>query len=250
MPGPMDVPPEPNTERPASPLRWVPIAVLGAGLALFFALGLDRYVSFAALSEHREWLTDQIAAHRVLSALVFIAIYALVVAFSIPGAAAVTIAAGCLFGTWPATLYVWVGATLGATALFLAARTALGNVLRAKAGSALQRMEQGFRKDALSYLLVLRLVPLFPFWLVNLVPAFLGVPLWTYVVATALGIIPGTFVYASVGNGLGALLDAGGVPDLSVIYSPEILTPICGLALLALVPVVYKRLRARRGKPG
>jgi uncharacterized membrane protein YdjX (TVP38/TMEM64 family) len=245
----MDVPPERTGRRPASPLRWVPFGLLAAGLILFFALGLDRYIGFEALSEHRQWLSAQVEAHGALSALAFMAVYALVVALSIPGGAAITIAAGFLFGVWLATLYVWIAATLGATVLFLAARTALGNVLRAKAGSALERMEQGFREDALSYLLVLRLIPLFPFWLVNLVPALLGVPLRTYLLATAVGIVPGTFVYASVGHGLGALIETGGTPDLSIIYEPEILTPICGLAVLALVPVLYKKLKARRAGP-
>ena len=107
-------------------------------------------------------------------------------------------------------------------------------------------MEEGFRRDALSYLLVLRLIPIFPFWLVNIVPAFLGVPLRTYVLGTFVGIIPGSFVYASVGNGLGAVFDAGGTPDLGIIFAPAILLPIVGLAVLALLPIVYRRFKARK----
>jgi uncharacterized membrane protein YdjX (TVP38/TMEM64 family) len=107
-------------------------------------------------------------------------------------------------------------------------------------------MEEGFRQDALSYLLVLRLIPIFPFWLVNIVPAFLGVPLGTYVLGTFVGIIPGSFVYASVGNGLGAVFDAGGTPDLGIIFEPAILLPIVGLAVLALLPIAYRRFKARR----
>jgi uncharacterized membrane protein YdjX (TVP38/TMEM64 family) len=106
-------------------------------------------------------------------------------------------------------------------------------------------MEAGFRENAFNYLLVLRLIPLFPFWLVNLVPAFLGVPLRTYVVATLLGIIPGSLVYASVGNGLGVVFDQGDTPDLGIIFKPAILGPILGLAALALLPVVYRRYKAR-----
>ena len=127
-----------------------------------------------------------------------------------------------------------------------AARTALGDVFRAKAGPFVSKMEDGFRRNALNYLLVLRLIPLFPFWLVNLVPAFLGVSTATYVLGTFVGIIPGTFVYASVGNGLGALIDAGQDPDLRIIFRLDILGPLLGLAALALLPVVYKRMRARR----
>jgi uncharacterized membrane protein YdjX (TVP38/TMEM64 family) len=107
-------------------------------------------------------------------------------------------------------------------------------------------MEAGFRENAMSYLLVLRLVPLFPFWLVNLVPAFLGVPLRTYVIGTFFGIMPGTFVYASVGSGLGAILEAGESPDLGIIFKAEILIPLLGLALLALIPVIYKRIKTKR----
>lgn len=226
--------------------RLAPLAVLLAGLILFFALGLDRYVGLDALREHRHWLTAQVESDPWLAGTVFVAVYALVVAFSIPGGAILTITAGFLFGTVPATACVVFGATLGATGIFLAARTALGDILRAKAGPALRRMEEGFRENALSYLLVLRLIPLFPFWLVNLVPAFLGVSLRDYVVGTFIGIIPGTFVYASLGNGLGAVLDAGGSPDLRIIFTPEILIPIVGIAILALLPVVYKKIKARR----
>ena len=113
--------------------------------------------------------------------------------------------------------------------------------------SALQRMEQGFRRNAFSYLLVLRLVPLFPFFLVNLVPALLGVRLRVYIGATVIGIVPGTFVFASVGNGLGAVLDAGGKPDLAIIFAPPVLLPILGLAGLALIPVVYRRVKGSAG---
>ena len=122
----------------------------------------------------------------------------------------------------------------------------IGETLRAKAGPRIRRMEEGFRADALSYLLVLRLIPLFPFWLVNIVPAFLGVPVRTYVLGTFIGIIPGSFVYASVGNGLGAVFEAGGTPDLGIVFTPAILLPIVGLAVLALLPVAYRKYRARR----
>ena len=226
--------------------RALPLLILVAGLAAFFALGLHRYISFATLAQHRQTLLAWVAEYGVLAGLAFMAIYAAVVAFSLPGGALLTLTSGFLFGVVGGTLCAVVGATIGATAVFVAARTALGNLLRAKAGGAIRRMEEGFREDALSYLLVLRLVPLFPFWLVNLVPAFLGVPLRTYVLGTLFGIIPGALVYASVGNGLGAVFDAGGTPDLGIIFRPAILLPIVGLAVLALIPVVYKRWRARR----
>jgi uncharacterized membrane protein YdjX (TVP38/TMEM64 family) len=169
-----------------------------------------------------------------------------VVAFSLPGGAVMTITGGFLFGWLGGGLIVIVGATVGATALFLIARTAIGGFLEAKAGPFLLKMEDGFRQNALSYLLVLRLIPIFPFWLVNLVPAFLGVSTTTYITATFFGIIPGTFVYASVGNGLGALFDAGDDPDLGIIFEPQFLAPLLGLAVLAIIPVVYKKCQSRR----
>jgi len=225
--------------------RFLPLALLAAGFAAFFALGLHRYISFSTLSEHRGTLLALVERHAVLAPLAFMAGYALAVAFSIPGAAVLTIAGGFMFGTWAGTVYVVVGATLGAVGVFLAARTALGQGLRRRAGPWMKRLETGFRENALSYLLVLRLVPLFPFWLVNLVPAFLGVPLGTYALGTFVGIIPGSFVYTSVGNGLGAVFETGGTPDLRIIFEPEILLPIVGLSLLALIPVIYKRIKGK-----
>ncbi len=232
--------------------RLAPVVVIVAGFAAFFLFGLDRYLSFESLSENRQALLAWRADNQLLAALVFIAAYALVVAFSLPGAIWMTIAGGFLFGTLMGAIYVVVAATLGATAIFLAARYAFSDILRAKAGPAIRKMETGFRENALSYLLALRLVPIFPFWLVNLVPAFLGVPLRTFVIGTFFGIIPGSMVYTLVGNGLGAVFDAGGKPDLGLIFAPEILAPIIGLALLSLVPVAYKRFRRRapvRGAP-
>lgn len=225
--------------------RFVPVVAIVLALAAFFALGLGRYLDFALLRDHREALAAAVTDYGLLAALGFIAIYAAATAISVPGGAVLTLAGGFLFGTVLGSLYVVVGATVGATALFLAARGAVGESLRARAGPAVRRMEAGFRDNALSYLLFLRLVPLFPFWLVNLVPALLGVPLRTYVIGTFIGIIPGSVVYASVGNGLGAVFDAGRVPDLGIIFSPEVLLPILGLSLLALVPVACKRFRGR-----
>jgi len=228
-------------------VRLLPLAVLVLGLVLFLALDLEEYITFETLQEHRSWLVTQVGRHSVLTAVVFVLGYATVVAFSIPGAAVLTISAGFLFGTVLAAVLAVVGATLGAVAVFLAARTAFGDCLRARAGAALTRMRDGFQENAFHYLLVLRLVPLFPFWLVNLVPAFLGVPLRTYVLATFFGIIPGTVIFASVGDGLGAILDEGKKPNLLVIFEPEILLPLIALAVFALLPVIYKRVKAWRG---
>ena len=226
--------------------RIVPLAVLVAGLVAFFAFGLNDYVSFELLARHREALKAWVADYGLLAAVIAGLAYAVMTAFSIPGGALATLVVGFLFGLYAGSVIVVLGATLGATGVFLAARTALGDGLGAKAGKSIRRMEEGFREDAFSYLLFLRLVPVFPFWLVNLVPAFLGVPLRTYILATVIGIIPGTVVYVSVGNGLGAVFDAGKTPDLGIIFQWEILLPIVGLSLLALVPVIHKRIKRRR----
>lgn len=229
--------------------RIIPLALLAIGFAAFFFFDLNQYISLGALKTHREQLHSWVENYGALSALVFAGIYALAVAFSIPGAVFITIAGGFMFGPYLGTLYVVIGATIGAIGVFLAAKYAFGDVLRAKAGPAIKRMEAGFRENELSYLLILRLVPLFPFWLVNLVPAFLGVSLRTYTIGTLLGIIPGAFVYSLVGDGAGAVLDAGGDLNLGIIFAPRFLAPIIGLALLACIPIVYKKIKARKAAP-
>jgi len=226
--------------------RLLPLLLLAAATALVFATGLHRYLSLEVLSEHYMQLRAWAAAHPVIAPLAFGLVYAAGVAVSVPGATVMTLAAGLMFGLVLGTLVVVVAATLGASLVFLIAKTALGEPLRRRAQGWIARMEEGFREDALNYLLVLRLVPLFPFWLVNLVPAFLGVRLVTYVVATFVGILPGSAVYVSVGNGVGEILEAGERPDLGLIFSPEILGPLVGLGALALLPVVYKRWRRHR----
>lgn len=227
--------------------RFLPLGVLIAGLVAFFAFGLNEHVSVETLKENRETLQRFVAENAVVASLVFMLVYIVAVAFSIPGGAVLTITGGFMFGiVWASSLVV-VGATVGATCVFLAARTALGDILRRKAGPWMTKLESGFQENAFSFLLTLRLVPIAPFWLVNLVPAFFGVRLGTYVITTLVGIVPGTVVYTSVGNGLGATLDAGADPDLGAIFQPAVLLPLVGLGLLSLVPVVYKRIKARKG---
>lgn len=221
--------------------RFLPFAALLLGLVLFFALGLGRYVSLDALKSNRAALIAYVAAHPYLAAELFVGLYAILVACSVPVGAALTIAGGFLFGIIEGSVLVFLGATLGATIIFLAAKTALADALRARFGPSFAAMEDGFRHNAFSYLLVLRLVPVFPFFLVNLAAGALGVRARTYVFATALGIIPGTVVYAGLGDGLGAVFDRGTAPDLHLIFAPRILLPLLGLALLALLPVFFRR---------
>lgn len=229
--------------------RLLPLAVIAAGIAAFFALGLDQYVTFHALRDNRSVLMHFVADQGVLAVLLFVAIYAVSTALSLPGGAVLTIAGGFLFGSWFGAVYVVIGATLGSVAVFLIAKTALGDALRAKAGPALKKMEAGFHENALSYLLVLRLIPLFPFFVVNIVPAFLGVRLRTYVIATFLGIIPGSFVFASVGAGLGSVFDAMKEFTPGAALTPEVITALVGLSVLSLLPVVYKHFKSRRTSP-
>jgi len=232
----------------ASLKRLLPLLVLLIGLGLFFAFDLGQYLSWEALAEYQDWLQDQIAELGLLANLIFIVIYVVAIAFSVPGGTFLTMIGGFLFGTVAGGISVVFGATIGAVGLFLAARYAFYDALHAKAGPALRKMEQGFKENAFSYLLFLRLVPLFPFWLVNLVPALLDVPLKIYVIATFIGIIPATFIIASVGNGAGEILEAGETPDVSIIFEPHLLIPILGLAVLALIPVFYKAWKARKDK--
>lgn len=221
--------------------RLIPVVILLCGLGLAFAFDLHTYLTLSSLKTHREMLGGYTASHLPLSVMIFILVYIAVVAFSLPGGAIMTLTSGFLFGTWLGGTTAVIGATVGATLLFLAAKYALGGFLRARAGPWLQKMEKGFQDNALSYMMVLRLVPLFPFFIVNLVPAFMAVRTRDYVLTTFFGIMPATFVYAGIGSGLGALLEKGEEPNLAVILSPEILGPLLGLSVLALVPVFYKK---------
>lgn len=246
-----DLSERPEPLPPPSRFSWVrliPVGVLLAGLALFFLLGLDRYVSFKALAENFAGLKDWVISRGAFAPAAFGLVYASVVAFSIPGALVLTLAGAMLFGWKANAAVVVVAATLGATAVFLAARFGLGEPLRARAGPFLKKMEAGFRANAFSYMLVLRLVPLFPFWLVNLAPAFLGVPFATFVGATAIGITPGTVVFSIIGEGLGDVVAAGGDIHADRILTPAMIAALIALAALALVPVLFKHWQARRGR--
>ena len=236
------MPYETSPQNGISARRLVPLGLLVAAGIAFIAIGGRQYLTFAALAENRDWLCDLVQRWGLVSGFLYIAAYAGLVALSVPGAAVLTIAGGFLFGTWLGTLCAVLGATLGATGIFLATRAGLGGLAR-RAGPLVGKLEAGFRADAFNYLLVLRLVFIVPFWLVNLVPALVGVRLSTFIVATFLGIIPGTFVYASFGNGLGNLV---GEPGLGVLLKLSVIGPIIGLVILALVPVGYKRWRTKR----
>ncbi|MEO1193019.1 MAG: TVP38/TMEM64 family protein [Pseudomonadota bacterium] len=231
--------------------RWLPFVLLiSVSLLAFAYLWSAGGISFKTVGDHWAWLQQTTAANPFLAGISLMLLYSLLTALSLPLATLVTVVAGALFGVVMASIWVVLGATAGSMIVFLAARGALHDTFMSRAGPWLKRMEKGFREDAFSYLLVLRLLPIFPFWLVNLVPALLGVPLRIYVLATAMGIIPGVVVYTALGNGLGAVLARGETPDLSLILEPKIFLPLVGLALFALLPVGYKRWQARKRQNG
>lgn len=227
-------------------MRVLPLAILLAGLGAFFAMGLQDYVSFEVLRDNRQQLVAFVEESGWVAALLFMVVYAIVIAFSLPAGSLMTITAGFLFGSILGTFIVVIGATVGASALFLAARTALGDALKSRLGPSFEKIRDGFNEDAFSYMMFLRLVPAFPFFMVNLAPAFMGISFRTYFVTTLIGIIPGTFVFASIGNGLGSLFESGETPDLSIITTPAILVPLIGLGVLALVPIIVRRMRANK----
>lgn len=224
---------------------WIALSVLAAFLAVR-ASGLADHLSLETLARHREALARFVAENRVLAALGYVGVYVVAVAFSIPGAVLLTLAGGFLFGAVAGTLLAVTAATVGATAVFLLARTVLGEDALARLGPKAEALAEALRRNAASYLLVLRLVPLFPFFLVNLVPAFVGVGLPVYVATTFIGILPGTAVFSLAGAGLGDVLAAGGAFDARTVLTPEVLGALIGLALLSLAAIPLKARFARR----
>ena len=234
---------EPGQPTPKGFKRYLPVVVVFLGIMIFFVGGFQEFLSFQALSENYVSLTAWAQDNQMLAILSFTVLYIVVVGLSLPGGTVLTLGAGLVFGGLAGALYVVIGATLGAAAIFLAARYAFADLFKAKAGSSLSKMESGFRENAFNYLLFLRLVPAFPFWLVNLVPALLDVKFSTYVIATFIGIIPGTIIFAHVGAGLGEVIEKGETPDLGIIFEPHILFPILGLAAFSLLPILYKKFK-------
>jgi len=219
---------------------WIALALVALLLALRFS-GLGEWLSFETLARHRVTLSEWVSGHPLLSAGAFVAIYTMVAALALPGAVWLTLGGGFLFGAALGTALTVAGATMGATLLFLFAQRVFGADALQKLGPKAEGLARGIQANAWSYLLVLRLVPLFPFFLVNLVPAFCGVRPEVFIVTTCLGIVPGTAVFALSGAGLGRVLDAGGMPSLSGILTPEIIAALCGLAALALLAIPLKK---------
>lgn len=220
--------------------RLALLALLGMALFAAWRFGAFDYLNFEALRAQREALSAFVADHRILAFLGFIAVYALMTTLAFPGAFWITILGGYLFGLAGGAVATTIGATLGAVALFLIARYLLADTLRARAGPFLKRLEAGFKDNAVSYLLTLRLVPVVPFFIANIAPAFLGARLTTFAWTTAVGIIPGVIAYTWIGAGLGAAFDAGQAPDVAA-FARELAPAFIALAALALAPAIYRQ---------
>ncbi len=238
--------------------RWAPVALLLSALIAFFATGLHQRLSLDELALQYAGLTTYVADNTIQAMLFTMVIYMTAVAASFPAAWLLTVAIGLMFGWAMGTFIVVVGATLGASILFFAARSLLADFFRARAGARLNTMAEGFRENAVAYMLFLRLAPIFPFLLVNVVPAILGVRFTTYFWTTALGIIPGTIAYSFAGEGLRSIIGerasactAGIAPcgepfSARDIITPEMLIAFTLLALVSVMPAILKRLRGKK----
>jgi uncharacterized membrane protein YdjX (TVP38/TMEM64 family) len=243
-------------------LRLLPLVLIAGAGALIVSQGWHHYLSFERLALNQRALDDFIAANLALALAAYIAIYISAVTLSLPGGVVLTVSGGLLFGAALGGALSVIAASIGATLIFLVARSSLGEPLAERAGPWLERFRTGFQENALSYMLFLRLVPVFPFWVVNLAPALLGVRLRDFVLGTAIGIIPGTFAFAFAGQGLGsvfqaqrALMDAceaarqpGDAPcrfaiDPGALITPELLLGFAALGVVALIPILVKKLR-------
>ena len=233
--------PTTTEDTPTSPMGKIVLALLlavGIGAFLYFDLG--QYLSLDSLKANRDNLLSYTEGNFGTAVGIFVALYIIQTGFSLPGGAIMTIAGGFLFGSVLGTLFVNIGATTGATLAFLAARYLLRDWVESKFGDRLGPIQAGFSQNAFSYLMTLRLIPAFPFFLVNLVSGLTRMNLGTYVVATSLGIIPGSFVFAFAGRQLGT------INSLGEIASPPVLMAFTLLGLLALMPILYRKFSKKK----
>ena len=219
------------------------LVVVAGGAAGFYFFG--DYLSFDSFRENRDALAEWRDRNLLVAILVYGAVYVLAVAFSVPGAVWLTIAGGFLFGLYLGAATTVVSATIGATLIFLAAKTALRETLVRNAGAWLRRAEEEFHENEVSFMLLMRLVPAIPFFAINIAAALLGVRLTTYIWTTLVGIIPGSAVYTWVGAGIDDVIARGETPNLGLIFEWSILGPILGLCALAVLPIVIRKFRAR-----
>jgi uncharacterized membrane protein YdjX (TVP38/TMEM64 family) len=218
---------------------WL-IILLATVFAATWAAGSSEHITWAAFSRHQAALAAWVDFHPILAPAAYLLLYAIAVVLSLPESAALTVVGGLLFGTLSGGLLAIIGSSAGAVALFLAVRYHPADAPGARRGRFLEVVRMSLHRNGFSYLLAIRLIPAFPFWLVNLAAALSGMRLLPYGAATVIGIIPATFVFASIGAGLSEVLAAGGRPDLTVIFSPHIVGPLIALAALALLPVAWR----------
>jgi uncharacterized membrane protein YdjX (TVP38/TMEM64 family) len=219
--------------------KFVLVSAVVCAVAVFISLDLGRYLTLASLKSNTDALRAYTDAHYVMSVIVFIVAYCVQTALSLPGAVIFTLTGGFLFGTALGTVYVNMGATSGAVLAFLVARYLFRDAVERRFGAKLETIQHGFSRNAFNYLLTLRLIPLFPFFLVNLASGLTRIRLSTYTAATAIGIIPASIVYANAGS------QVGKIESIKDIASPGVLGAFALLGGLALVPVAYQRWRAR-----
>lgn len=233
-------------EKLATVKRYVPLALLAVALAAILLSGGTRFLSLDALQANDAALRGFVAENLAVGLLLFALVYALVTAVSIPGALVLTLAGGYLFGTWLGGMATLIGATAGATAVFFAVRTSLGESLRRRAeasGGRLKGIVDGVAAGAFGYILTLRLIPLVPFWLVNVAAGIAYAPPGAYVLATFVGIMPATFIYSGIGAGIGSLVERGEAVDLNSLATPQVLLPLIALGLLSLGATLYRQRR-------
>lgn len=227
-----------------APKRLIAPAILLILIAAAYALGLGEHLSWAALAQDKAALQAAVANHPIAAPLIFVLVYVTSVTLSLPQAVLLTLMSGVLFGTAFGGSLAVTGATIGAICLFLIARSALGGALTSRGGAALTTLRQALARDGFSYLLAIRLIPVVPFWLVNLAAAACGIGLAPFAAATLIGVIPATFIVASIGAGLSGALTTGEKPDLLAVFlSAHVLFPLLGLAVLSLAPVIWRKFR-------
>jgi len=238
------------TDRPGSLVwRFGPVALVVLGLLLGYALGIQNYLSLGFLAQRRDELRSFVDDRYALSAVAFLAAYILAVAFSFPAASILTIFGGFLFGWIVGGALVAVGATAGAALLFLATRSAFGGFLRQRVDGVAKRLAEGFRENAFGYLLAIRLAPLFPFFVVNIAAALFDISLARFIAATFFGILPGTFAYAYLGQGVDSVLaaakSAGREATIADLVTRDITLAFFALAVVAVVPTIVSQWRRR-----
>ncbi len=226
--------------------KLLPLGIIAAALALIFGMGWNEYFALDTLSKYESQLDGFVNDNYVVAILGFVALYAVLVAVFFPGALILTIFGGFLFGAVAGSAAVITGASLGAVINYILARWVMRDLMVQKAGNALKKVETGLQENELSYMFILRLVPAFPFFVVNIVAGVFGVKMRNYLISMA-GIIPGSAVYASIGNGFRQTLAEGGELSIgSTITQPYVLFPMVGLVILALIPVVVKKFSKNR----